>query len=123
MIKSNGEAASTIVDRSERSGDKNSTGTFRFTEPGPVMPGVSLNEYFTATTPEELAKIIEEAEKASSDKEKRDNASKIVLDEKPTKEGCPGEIQMKVDFVSDYKSYMKALGVNAAAAISGYANL
>ncbi|KAM3446628.1 hypothetical protein NHJ6243_010217, partial [Beauveria neobassiana] len=120
MIKSNGEAASTIVDRSERSGDKNSTGTFRFTEPGPVMPGVSLNEYFTATTPEELAKIIEEAEKASSDKEKRDDASKIVLDEKPTKEGCPGEIQMKVDFVSDYKSYMKALGVNAAAAISGY---
>ncbi|KAM3446961.1 hypothetical protein NHJ6243_010200 [Beauveria neobassiana] len=92
MIKSNGEAASTIVDRSERSGDKNSTGTFRFTEPGPVMPGVSLNKYFTATTPEELAKIIKEAEKASSNKEKRDNASKIVLDKKPTKEGCPGEI-------------------------------
>ncbi|OAA46795.1 subtilisin-like protease [Beauveria brongniartii RCEF 3172] len=106
--------------RSEEPVDKNSTGTFHFTEPGPVMPGVSLNEYFTATTSEELAKIIDEAAKDPSDKEKRDGGSKMISDKKMTMEGCPAEIQSHIEFVSDYTSYLKALGVNAASTISGY---
>ncbi|OAA34799.1 hypothetical protein ISF_10001 [Cordyceps fumosorosea ARSEF 2679] len=112
--------ANTVTKRSEEPGDNNSNGTFHFTEPAPIMPGVSPNEYFAATTLEELAKIIEEAENASSDKEKRDGGSKVISDKKITMEACPAEIQSHVEFVSDYTSYLKALGVNAAATISGY---
>ncbi|KAM3456688.1 hypothetical protein MY3296_001643 [Beauveria thailandica] len=106
--------------RSEEPVDMNSTGIFDFMEPGPVMPGVSLDDYFTATTSEELAKIIAEAANDSSDKEKRDGGSKMISDKQMTMEGCPAEIHSHIEFVSDYTSYLKALGVNAASTISGY---
>ncbi|PMB63645.1 hypothetical protein BM221_010386 [Beauveria bassiana] len=109
-----------VSKRSEEPVDNNSTGIFDFTEPSPVMPGVSLNEYFTATTSEELARVVEEAEKASSDKEKRDGDSKMISDTKMTMPGCPADIRSQIEFVSDYTSYLKALGVNAASTISGY---
>ncbi|KAG8416162.1 hypothetical protein J3459_013743 [Metarhizium acridum] len=113
-------AANSINNRSERPGNKNSTGRFNFTEPGPVMPGVDLDGYFTPTSPEELARIIDEANKASSDKEKRNGATNMISDKKMSVKGCQAEVHSHIEFVSDYTSYLKALGVNAATSISGY---
>ncbi|EFY92982.1 hypothetical protein J3459_013745 [Metarhizium acridum] len=107
-------AANSINNRSERPGNKNSTGRFNFTEPGPVMPGVDLDGYFTPTSPEELARIIDEANKASSDKEKRNGATNMISDKKMSVKGCQAEVHSHIEFVSDYTSYLKALGVNAA---------
>lgn len=84
------------------------------------MPGVDVDGYFTPTTLEELAKIIEEAQEDEADKEKRDGAKNMISDKKTTMEGCQAEIHSHIEFVSDYTSYLKALGVNAATSISGY---
>lgn len=84
------------------------------------MPGVDVDGYFTPTTLEELAKIIEEAQEDEADKEKRDGAKNIISDKKTTMQGCQAEIHSHIEFVSDYTSYLKALGVNAATSISGY---
>ncbi|EXU96559.1 hypothetical protein X797_010371 [Metarhizium robertsii] len=120
VMTSSTDAATNTEKRSEGPGNQNSTGNFNFTEPGPVMPGVDVDGYFTPTTLEELAKIIEEAQEDEADKEKRDGAKNMISDKKTTMEGCQAEIHSHIEFVSDYTSYLKALGVNAATSISGY---
>ncbi|XWW92283.1 hypothetical protein V2A60_000206 [Cordyceps javanica] len=113
-------AADTINGRSERPGDKVSTGLFPFIEPNPVNPDVNLDEYFVPISLEDFHKLTEEAVQASSDKEKRDGASGGISGRSPIVNSCQGEIQSDLKLVTDYASYLKALGVNAATTISGY---
>ncbi|PQK15088.1 hypothetical protein BB8028_0005g06040 [Beauveria bassiana] len=90
--------------------------TFDFEPPTADMSGVNVEEYFTAPDPDEIDKMLADAEAA--DKEQGKPKRGLVL--RDAHADCAGKVDADTNLLTSYEKYLKALDISASATISGW---
>ncbi|PMB63902.1 hypothetical protein BM221_010374 [Beauveria bassiana] len=91
---------------------------FNFTEPTANLTGLNLMEYFVPVDPDSA---IDRA-LAKQDEEEEDEAGQIVTARFKRDKGSTCLVETKLNTIetNDFNSYLRAMGIDASTAVSGY---
>ncbi|KAM3498788.1 hypothetical protein MY11210_009658 [Beauveria gryllotalpidicola] len=91
---------------------------FNFTEPTANLTGLNIMEYFAPIDPgSAIDRALAEQDKAEKDEAEQKVSARFKRDKESS---CLAETTINTVETSDFNSYLKAMGIEASAAVSGY---